>query len=90
MLGWTLYSSIPIALSIAFVQLIIVVGLVKTHVFGLLLIPSDVIDQSLEADASWIALAQVACWMLINTISGLFVRLLCAIGYYARPPYCLT
>jgi O-antigen/teichoic acid export membrane protein len=84
MLGWTLYSSIPIALSIAFVQLIIVVGLVKTHVFGLLLIPSNVTDQSLEADASWIALAQVACWMLINSISGLFVRLLCAIGHYAR------
>ena len=80
----TLWSSIPIGLLIAFVQLGIAWALVKTGVFGRLLIPSTVIEKSLEADAAWVALANLACWLIIVAGSSLAVRVLCAVGYYSR------
>jgi O-antigen/teichoic acid export membrane protein len=79
----TLWSSIPMALLIALAQLAIVLVLVRTGALTRFLIPAGGLE-SLEADAAWIALAQVACWFAMVTVSSLAVRALSAIGYYAR------
>lgn len=80
----TLWSSIPVGLLIALAQLAIVLVLVQTGAFARLLIPVGGLVESLEADAAWIAIAQVVCWLVIVAVSSLAVRALCAIGYYAR------
>lgn len=80
----TLWSSMPIGLFIALAQLAIVLLLVQTGAFARLLMPAGELGKSLEADAAWIAIAQVACWLAIVAVSSLAVRALCAIGYFAR------
>jgi O-antigen/teichoic acid export membrane protein len=79
----TLWSSIPIGAFIALAQLAIVLVLDQTGVLAQLLIPVG-LGKPLEAAVGRIALAQVACWLAVVTVSSVAVRALCAIGYYAR------
>ena len=79
-----LWSAVPIALLIALVQVLAVIGLWKTGLLARLLIPSMAADSSLTDAAVWVALAQMASWLIIVTGASLLVRVLSGIGYYAR------
>src|SRR5208283_3104589 len=82
-LGRVLWSSIPMAIVIAAVQLALVAGLIWTGLFASLLNPDGLMDHPLASDAAWIALAQLVGWLMVVTVS-LYVRMLCGIGYYPR------
>jgi hypothetical protein len=79
----TLWSSIPVGLLIGLVQLAAVWILVKAGLFSRLLVGAA-IERSLEVEAVRVALAQVACWLIIVAVSSLAVRVLCAIGHFSR------
>lgn len=82
-LGRVLWSSIPMAIAIATVQLALVAGLIWTGLFASLVNPDGLMDHALALDAAWVALAQLVGWLVVVTVS-LYVRMLCGIGYYSR------
>ncbi|MGO9934976.1 MAG: hypothetical protein ACLPV8_24635 [Steroidobacteraceae bacterium] len=82
-LGKVLWSSIPMAIVIAVVQLALVAGLISTGLFASLLNLDGLTNHALALDAAWVALAQLAGWLIVVAVS-LYVRMLCGIGYYSR------
>jgi O-antigen/teichoic acid export membrane protein len=82
-LAGVLWSSIPLALVIAVVQLALVAGLIWTGLFALLVNSDGLTDHALTLDAAWVALAQLVGWLIVVT-GSLYVRMLCGIGYYSR------
>jgi O-antigen/teichoic acid export membrane protein len=79
----TFWSSVPVAILIAIVQIVIVLAVIRTGLFGWLLGTGGAALKFLESDAAWIAVAQLLSWLLVIPVS-LCLRMLLGIGHFSR------
>lgn len=78
------YSSIPYALLLSFIELVLVAVAILLGVFDSVFDADNTLDKNLMKEAFWALIVFSVTWMLTTSVGGLAGRLVSPFGYFPR------